>query len=272
MHDYHIHSHFCRHASGRLEEYARAAVERGIEEICFTPHIPLPGYRAGFFGNRLRMDIDEFDAYEEELERTRALFPRLAILGGVEADFIDGKEEFLEGFLSSHDFDFVLMSIHFVEAWPEGAWVYNYEESGMPLQRVYDDYFDAMARGIQTGLFDCVAHMDLVKKPGHPALRTHRAQVERIIGLCLEKGMCAEINTSGTRKAIAEPYPSLDIVRLMLERGLPLVTGSDSHAPEQIGLHFPELHEELSGALSPALVRYRGRRQIASGEVTAVGA
>ena len=86
----------------------------GLDEICFTPHIPLPGFRPGFFNDKLHMDLAEFDAYEEELARTRALFPSLSILSGVEADYIEGRERFVEGFLAAHEFDLVLMSVHFV--------------------------------------------------------------------------------------------------------------------------------------------------------------
>jgi len=63
MRDYHMHSHFCRHAVGGLADYVRAARNKGIREICFTPHIPLPGFRPGFWNDQLRMDEREFDAY-----------------------------------------------------------------------------------------------------------------------------------------------------------------------------------------------------------------
>lgn len=88
MIDYNMHSHFCRHAVGGVAEYTRAACRKGIREICFTPHIPLPGFRPGFLNDRLRMDERELDAYRVELEETRAAFPELTILSGVEADSI----------------------------------------------------------------------------------------------------------------------------------------------------------------------------------------
>jgi histidinol phosphatase-like PHP family hydrolase len=40
MQDYHMHTWLCRQAFGRLEEYALSAEELGIDEICFTPHMP----------------------------------------------------------------------------------------------------------------------------------------------------------------------------------------------------------------------------------------
>lgn len=268
MHDYHMHSHWCRHATGRLEDYARAAVAQGIEEICFTPHIPLPGFRPDFFNDRIRMDLEEFDRYEAELARTRSLFPGLSILSGVEADYVEGMEGFLEGFLSARSFDLVLMSVHFVGGWPEDAWVFDLPR-GRSLERIYSDYFRAMREGIATGLFDCVAHLDLVKQPGAPVLATNRGDVEEVLSLCHEGGMSVELNTSGTRKAIGETYPCTDIVRMALEANVPLAPGSDAHAPAQIALGFRQIVEGAGEPLASGLVRYRGREAIPADRVAA---
>ena len=252
-HDYHIHCHYCRHASGSIQEYARAARDRGLSEICFTPHIPFPGYRPGFYGGRLRMDPEEFPRYLDELKEARRQVPGITILSGIEADYVEGMEKHVEAFLSSHSFDFVLMSVHFVRSWPEDQWVFDLSADRRPLERIYDDYLHAVCAGIETGLFDCVAHFDLIKQEGHPLIDTHRSEIERIISLCRDRGMTAEVNVSGSRKPIGEPYPSWPIVRLMVEEGIPLVPGSDAHEPSLVGVGL----EALGGT---RLVRYRGRQ------------
>jgi len=257
MHDYHIHTRYCRHATGSLAEYARAGLARGLDEICFTPHVPFPIYRPGFFGGRLRMDPEEFPRYLEELEEARRAVPGITILSGIEADYVQGTEEYMSKFLSAWDFDFVLMSVHFVRAWPGDQWVYDLSADRRPLERIYDDYLEAVREGIETGLFDCVAHFDLIKQEGHPLIRTHQGQIERIIGLCRDRGMSAEVNVSGSRKAISEPYPSWPIVRLMVQEGLPLVPGTDAHEPSHVAAGL----EALEGT---RLVRYRRRRILES--------
>jgi len=253
MHDYHVHTHFCRHATGSLEEYARAALRRGLEEICFTPHVPFPVYRPGFFGNRLRMDLEEFPRYVEELERARRAVPGIRILCGVEADFVEGTEEYMERFLAAHPLDLVLMSVHFVRKWPGDQWVFDLTADRRPLEDIYDDYLEAVRSGIETGLFDCVAHLDLIKQEGHPLMDTHREDIVQIVRLCRDRGMSAEVNVSGSRKPIGEPYPSWPIVALMAEEGLPLVPGSDAHEPSNVASGL----KTLDGT---RLVRYRGRR------------
>ena len=257
-----MHSHFCRHARGSIAEYARAAIAQGIEEICVTPHIPLPGFRPGFFNDRVRMDLDEFDAYRQELEEARSRFPRLAILSGIEADYIEGQEKYLEGFLSRNSFDLVLLSVHFVREWGETDWVFDFSGNGKPLERVYGEYVRAIRRGADTGLFDCIAHLDLIKQPGFPVLATNRRDVEDVLEACLDRGMSVEINLSGTRREIGETYPGDDIVRLAIEAGLPMTVGSDAHAPSHVGLGFADIERRFGEPLSSRLVRYRGRKRI----------
>jgi histidinol-phosphatase (PHP family) len=255
MHDYHMHCRFCRHATGRVEEYARTAVAQGLQEICLTPHIPLPGYRPGFFGDRLRMDAEEFPRYIEELEKARARVPGLTILSGIEADYIAGTEEYVERFLSSYPFDYVLMSVHFIAEWPPDQWVFDLSRDARPLERIYDDYLHAVRKGIDTGLFDCLAHLDLIKQEGKPLLATHRSEVEEIVARCRDRGMSAEINTSGLRREISECYPANEIVTLMRDMRLPLIPGSDAHAPAQVAFGFDRLR-------AVRFVRYRGRRMV----------
>lgn len=261
MHDYHIHSHWCRHASGRLDEYAAAAVAAGIDEVCFTPHIPLPGFRPGFFNDRVRMDIGQFADYEQELALTRARFPGLSILGGIEADYIAGMEGFVEGFLSEHELDFVLMSVHFVAGWPGESWAYELPRD-RPLERIYREYLRCVREGIATGLYDSVAHLDLIKQPDAPFLASARDEVDQILGLCRERGMSMEVNTSGARKKIAESYPGPDIVRLALEAGVSLTPGSDAHTPSQLGSGFELLDGAGRRDIAAAMVRYRRREAL----------
>jgi histidinol-phosphatase (PHP family) len=259
MNDYHMHSHFCRHAVGTVADHARGAWGKGIREICLTPHIPLPGFRPGFCNDKLRMDEREFDGYLRELEEARAAFPQLTILSGVEADYIPSMEDHLADFLSRYRFDFVLMSIHFISTWGDDEWTFDFS-ARRSLPSAYGDYFRQMRDGIQTGLFDCVAHLDLIKQPRMPVLVTNRADVEEVLDACVSRGVSVEINTSGTRKEIGETYPADEIIRLMIEREVDIVTGSDAHAPGQVGMYFDRLAVRHGEKLTSRLVRYRERK------------
>jgi histidinol-phosphatase (PHP family) len=242
MFDYHIHTSLCKHAYGSMEEYIHMALKNGIEEICFTDHIPLPHkFDAGH-----RMDLSDIDTYLNDVEKCRQLFPEIKIFTGIEADYLEGYEEFLEGFLKQYSFDLVIMAIHFLKDWPEEFWVFNYDFPDKPIQDIYSDYFNAMKKGIETGFYQVVGHFDLIKRAGHPIMATNKTDVENIFQEILKRSMAIEINTSGLRKSINQTFPSMDIIELAVKRGVPVTLGSDAHKPDQVGFYFREILEKIS--------------------------
>jgi len=257
MIDYHVHTPFCRHAGGELEEYVRRALAQGLEEICFTPHAPLPGFPRG--GEHLRMEPEDVEPYFEAVEELRRSFPDIRILAGIEADYYAGYEEYLGRFLAGHPFDLVLLSVHFLADWPGENWLFGYHFPDKSLARIYGEYFAAVKAGVATGLYDCVAHLDLIKRPGQPVLDHVREDVEEVLALCSRQGMSIEMNASGLRRGIAEPYPEPRIAALAAERDIPMVTGSDAHTPGHVASGFQELYGILASLPRARLVRYRGR-------------
>jgi len=265
MFDYHLHTQYCRHAAGRMEQYVEMALQRGLREICFTPHIPLPGFPRGPEG--LRMQPEDAERYFREVERLRERYPQLFILCGVEADFYDGLEKTVEEFVGRYPLDLVLLSVHFVRDWPEENWIFGVPER--PLAEVYHDYFEALKRGISSGLYDAVAHLDLIRQPGHPVLATNAGDVEEVLSLAARAGMSLEVNTSGMRRSWRMPYPLPEILPLAAARGLPVITGSDAHEPHLVGHGFAEVDGWIAGVPGLRKMRYRGRQvqELASNSV-----
>ncbi len=257
MFDYHLHTHLCGHAQGKVSDYAAQAVRLGYREICFTDHIPLPNDYDSFH----RMAMGEIDLYLDEIERAREMYPEINILTGIEADYIEGFEEFTTDFLARYPFDLVLMSVHFVSGWPEGDWVFNYHFPEKSLKQIYREYFLSMIQGIKTGLYDVVAHIDLIKIPGNPVLETNRDDIDSVLTAVKKAGMAIEINTSGLHKSIAEPYPALDLARMIVQAQIPVTIGSDAHSPEQVGFRFDVVSEFLAAHPSAQLARYRRRKR-----------
>ena len=253
--DYHMHTHLCKHASGTMEEYVQQALKAGCQEIAFTDHIPLPQN----FDLAHRMRQSELDGYFMEIERLRWAYPKLKILCGIEADFYDGFELYLEQFLSNYDFDLVIMSVHFIKKWPEGNWAFSYHFPDKTLTDIYAEYLDAVLRGIRTGLFDIVGHLDLVKSPEQSLLENNRDQLNAVIDEVKKQNMAIEINTSGLRKDIEQTYPDLSFLPLIARADVPITLGSDAHKPEQVALKFSEITKTLSAFENLKFARYRSR-------------
>ena len=65
-----------------------------------------------------------------------------------------------------------------------------------------------------------------------------------------------EINTSGWDKPCAEQYPSLEILRRAVGRGIAITAGSDAHAPEEVGRKFGSLRALLDKLGVNTLARF----------------
>ena len=260
MRDYHIHTSLCKHAEGTMDEYIETAIEKGITEICFADHIPFPD---GFDAEH-RMSLDELETYIEQINVVKRKYRKdITILIGIESDYMEGYEGYLENFFNSFPFDLVIMSIHFIKKWTDGQWVFNYEYTRRTLKQKYRDYFNTMLKGIKTGLFDIVGHFDLVKRPGFPVLNYSRKEVTEVLEAVRKAGMSIELNTSGIRRPINDLYPSLEILELIIEQKIPIVFSSDAHQPEYVGYCFDELLNHLFNYQGFQVGQYH-RRQLIS--------
>jgi len=110
-------------------------------------------------------------------------------------------------------------------------------------------YFEHLARSAESGLFDTLAHPDLIKNENPAAwdfarLRPH---IERALDRIAATGVAMELNTSGVQKALPEMNPSPAQLVLMRERGIPVVIGSDAHVPHRAGDGFPAALQLLLG-------------------------
>jgi len=239
--DYHLHTARCKHATGTMEAYVEQAIQLGLEEIAFTDHIPLPDE----FDIDHRMARSELDEYLKEITDLKKTYPEISILTGIEADYYEGFESYTDDILSQYPFDIVLMAVHFLRHWPDGNWAFGYQFPGKSMADIYSDYLATVIRGIRTGLFDVVAHVDLIKKAGYPIFDHARESFIEVLREVRQANMAIEINTSGRRKNINEFFPSNELWELIFEQNLPITIGSDAHSPSQVGLCFDMVAEHL---------------------------
>ena len=228
LYESHCHTRLCKHAFGEPDEYAAVALERGFKGITFTCHCPLPN---GFSAN-VRMAPDQFDDYVAMIAATRtALAGRLDVRLGLESDFYPGVEPWLEKLHARVPLSHVLGSIHYQ--------VSDYRKLYFTGDvKLYQQlYYEHLALSAESGLFDTLAHPDLIKNesPTEWDFARMRPSIERALDRIAATGVAMELNTSGVQKALPEMNPSPSQLVLMRERGIPVVIGADAHVPKRVG-------------------------------------
>lgn len=231
--DYHTHTRLCKHAQGDVEDYVQAAIKLGIDEIGCSDHAPLPGN----YDERHRMSVEEYySVYAPAVSLMHEKHKnQIRIKRAVEVDFMDWADEWNRRFIDENDFDFVIGSVHFVGPLGKEKALFGREYEAKEVESLYEEYYQAIGASARSGLFDVVAHCDIVKKFG----ALSNSHVEELIGEALreikEAGICIEINTSGLRKPEKETYPGLSILARACDLGIPITIGSDAHRPEDVG-------------------------------------
>ena len=226
-----MHTPLCKHARGNPTEYAAVAWERGLKGIVVTCHNPpVDGWSP-----QVRMAEDQFDDYVELIEETRAEWAgRIDVRMGLECDFVPGMERAIEAQLARGDFNHVLAGVH-----PQLSDYKARFDTGDPVAFQHT-YFEHLALAAETGLFDTIAHPDLVKNEDPAAWDP--AQLQDRIGDTLDRiaaaGVAMELNTSGLQKRIPEMNPARAILVEMRARGIPVMLGADAHAPERVAADY----------------------------------
>jgi len=254
--DYHMHTPLCRHAVGAPEEYARRAVERGIEEIGFSDHSPMPAT----YDPEYRMRIDEYAEYVEMVSRCRTAVPGLSIKLGLEADYHPGTDAFVREVIGRYAFDYVIGSVHYLGSWgfDNPDLVHFYEQKD--VYELYREYYGLIVKLAETRMYDIVGHPDVIKKFGHRPAESIDDLLRPALAAVRKAGMAMEINTSGLRRPCKEIYPSRRMVEIAFELGVPVTLGSDAHRPHEVGEGFDEAAGMLRSVGYTSILRFTRRR------------
>jgi histidinol-phosphatase (PHP family) len=244
--DYHLHlrpdeegtsfeSYF---TAENVERYLAAAAAAGIEELGVSEHVYRFRAALGLWQHPLWVEnaVDDIDAYCEFVRGTPL---RL----GIECDYVPGAEERIDALLGPRDFDYVVGSVHFIG---DGDAAIDHKgfdvwEGGDAADEVWRRYFEMLADAARSGLFDILAHPDLVKVWGRATPlpdRDLRAFYEPAVEAIAESGIAVEISTAGIRKPVGELYPSRQFAELCVEAGASFALSSDAHLPEQVGFEY----------------------------------
>jgi histidinol-phosphatase (PHP family) len=268
--DYHVHlrpddpgtdaeRYFTR---ANAERYREVAGERGIEELGVAEHVyrfrqALDVWAHPFWQRNAVDDLDEYCAFVRD---------ETDLLLGIEADFVPGREDRMASLIEERDWDYVLGSIHFIrdEAVDMDEWdVWN--RGRADPDRVWRTYFEWLGEAARTGMFDILAHPDLVKmwggerpRPDGDLRRFYELAVEGIA----ESNVAIEVSTAGLRKPVGEIYPDPAFLEMCLDAGCPVALSSDAHSPDHLGHRYEEAVDVLErlGVTEIAVFERRKRR------------
>ncbi len=245
MIDYHIHLENGPLTLDWLSKFWEQAQKRGISEIAITEHChkfeqfyPAFEYLAegengyDYMRDWLSSDFQaSLDDYLELLELGKQ--KGIPVKKGIEVDYLEQSEEVLHNILDSYAFDYILGSVHVIDKWgfdyfPE-AW------EGKDVDEAYQKYYETMYKAANSGLFDVMAHLDVIKVFGHKPTTNMDSYIDKVLKAMAVNKLTLEVSTAGLRKPVGEMYPTKSILQRAAALQIPITIASDAHYPEDVG-------------------------------------
>ncbi len=229
---FHTHTRLCKHATGDPVDYVQQAAADGCSVLGISDHCPYPD--STWSGSR--MAVANVPEYLEliALAQETAPFP---LYWGFECEWHPAYESWYRDYLRYElGAEYLVYGSHWVEE--DGAFWYIPEYPGRErLKR----YTNMTVQGIQSGLYDYIAHPDIFLA-GYPHLDEDVLSACReIIDAAVDAGLPMEINGLGlNRVPIAgdngprAPYPVREFWEMAAGAGAVIICNSDAHRPQDV--------------------------------------
>ena len=239
--DYHMHPTVVS-SPEKVDSFIKSALSKGIQEVCFTDHMPLSVSKAsdripnGMVGGYYRKVREIAKRYESQIR----------IKCGIEIDFHNSVMPEIERVLEEGDFDFILASSH--------MHVFEKEYSKYTFNDFASMAIENSIKAAETGWFSAIAHLDMYRflfektvrfpliNDGYDVFR-HKALITELLDAIVNKKMYLEINPhlAESKQDIVYAYPEKTIVEWALKKNVRFSYGSDAHVADSVGAFLDEL-------------------------------
>ena len=207
MRDWHIHLERGPYTVEWAEQFVRRAEKLGIREICLLEHSvrffefhptftqvrAYNDYQRHWFDEKVQTarHLDEFKRFGDKL---RAKNYPVTIKLGLEICYFPQHADVIEQVTRDGYFDLLLGSVHWID-----NWTFNQRKNqwqGRDVNALYRRYFELQNQAADSGLFDILAHPDLIRCFGFAPDFNLNEQYKTLCQKVKAQGMLLEMNGS----------------------------------------------------------------------------
>ncbi len=239
--DFHIHTTYCDGQSSP-EEICLSAARKGLKKIGFSAH----SYT--FFDTRYCLKQENTEKYINEINRLKSEFNgKLQLLCGLETDYYSRN-------IPYDKLDYLIGSVHYIKVGNEYLSIDDDADIlrsganrlfGGDIYSLIEEYFRTVSDIVNKTNAQIIGHFDLISKfneisplfdDTHPRyVSAYRSAADSL----LKHGIPFEINTGAISRGYKSyPYPALDIIDYIKEKGGKFILSSDSHHANYLAFEF----------------------------------
>lgn len=253
MKDLHIHIERGEYSREWIEKFVKRAEEMNIKEInllehsvrirefhpCFKEACDYSLYQRRWF-NEKKEQAHSMEEFRKLIVLIRSINYPVKVNFGMEVCWFEQHSEYIRNLLSDGFFDYIIGSVHWIDNWTFNQ--RKYQWLGKDVNKIYKRYYEMNESLCESGIFDIMAHPDLIRcqciYPSYDLSATY----ENLCKTAVKNSVAVEMNTS---KSLGLNSEFLEIAK---NNGVMFSTGSDAHRPEDVGRGIKEVYEILKEA------------------------
>ncbi len=238
---YHVHTYRCGHAEDIAEElYVKRAIELGAKELSFSDHTPIPGDLFNY-----EMKMSELPGYVEVLKGLREKYAgQIELRIGLEVEYLPAFDDFFRSLKEEYSLDFLLLGQHVYEA-DDGTFSFFHSA----IRKDHEDVSGlggGIVKGIETGLFEAVAHPDRIFRRVKEWDAETEAVSRRIIAAAMKQGIPLEKNMESRKYDNLYWKEFWDLVPEECE----IIYGVDAHSRAEMTENWHTIHGIMDGTVN----------------------
>lgn len=249
--DYHCHSAVSPDGHSTMAEMARAAIEMGIDELCFTDHVePVPWLR--WNDGPLPLHSYDWSVMAQDFAAAQRLYgDKIKLRMGAELGEVvlapDTEDSYLD---DAPPLDFTIGSVHVF--WRDGiiddlCWIKSTDKA--VWEQAVESYLTELEKLVSWGRFSVIGHLTLPLRYAKELcgleldIRHHDERIRELLRRAIDKGIGIELNTNRGN----EPLPNEHWLKMYRSLGGEIITmGSDAHMPKHLSCAMESRQELLA--------------------------
>lgn len=246
--NFHTHTFRCLHAKGTEEDYIHAAKNADMKILGFSDHGPFPDKDFGY-----RMQFEELQDYVSELNRLKKAYSgQIQIFSGLEIEYHAKYNDYYKSLINESGLDYLLLGEHMYTASDGSIKNIFFAEKTDD----YIEYAENISYAAETGLFNAIAHPDLMFINELVWDKNCEKACDIILSAAEKYKIPLEFNANGIRRGIMDfpdekrfPYPHDGFWKNLSGSSQKVFIGADCHIPEQLDDSAIKLAQQMCKGL-----------------------